>query len=208
MPLSILLCDPQLIVAYKPSLIPTQPDFTELVRSWIKKKFHKPGNVFLHPIHRLDRVASGLVLFARTSKALSRLQEAMRTQSIEKIYMAWVEGSPQELRGTLHHHLLHGSFRAIVSPQGKLSSLHYEIVSREEKQALLRIQLLTGRYHQIRAQMAEIGCPILGDIKYGSHRPWPSGIALCATELKFLHPTRHTDVTLSLNINRDTLSPS
>jgi 23S rRNA pseudouridine1911/1915/1917 synthase len=154
----------------------------------VKKEFNKPGNVFLEPIHRLDKPVSGLVLFARTSKALSRLQEEMRERQMEKIYHAWVEDGPKDDHGTLKHHLIHGSHRAEISPNGKEAILDYEVIKREKNRTELRIKLHTGRYHQIRAQMAAIGCPVIGDTKYGSTQHYPLGIALRATELTFKHP--------------------
>jgi len=185
---NILLCDNHLLVVDKPAEIATQPDLAELAKAWVKKKFNKPGNVFLEPIHRLDKPVAGVVLFARTSKALSRLQEQMREREMEKIYQGWVEGEPKQDQATLKHFLLHGSFRAEISPDGKEAILDYEVIKKEKGRALLRIRLHTGRYHQIRAQLSAIGCPILGDTKYGSHVPWKRGIALYAKELSFKHP--------------------
>jgi 23S rRNA pseudouridine1911/1915/1917 synthase len=189
---NIVLCDNHILVVDKPAEVATQPDLTELARAWVKQKFNKPGRVFLEPIHRLDKPVSGLVLFARTSKALSRLQEQMRERHIEKIYEAWVEGSPKAMTGMLRHHLLHGAFRAEVSPQGKEAILEYQVLKQEKNRAHLRLVLHTGRYHQIRAQLSAIGCPILGDTKYGSRVPWPHGIALRASELSFKHPVTKT----------------
>jgi 23S rRNA pseudouridine1911/1915/1917 synthase len=185
---NIILCDNHILVVDKPAEVATQPDLVQLAKAWVKQKFNKPGGVFLEPIHRLDKPVSGLVLFARTSKALARLQEQMRERQIEKIYEAWVEGCPQEKGGTLRHHLLHGSFRAEISPQGKEAILEYQVLKHKQGRTHLHVVLRTGRYHQIRAQLSAIGCPILGDTKYGSHTPWPQGIALCATQLSFHHP--------------------
>ena len=185
---NIVYVDNHLLVVEKPAEMATQPDLTELAKAWVKQKFNKPGNVFLHPIHRLDKPVSGLVLFARTSKALARLQEMMREREIEKIYHAWVEGTPPEPQGTLVHHLKHGEFKAQISSDGKESILDYKIIKREKGNALLEIHLVTGRYHQIRAQLSAIGCPILGDDKYGSKKKWPKGIALHHAEMRVLHP--------------------
>jgi len=191
---NILLYDNHLLVLDKPVDIATQPDLEELGKAWVKKKFNKPGNVFLEPIHRLDKPVAGVVLFARTSKALSRLQEQMREREMEKVYIGWVEGSPKEQQGILKHYLLHGSFRAEISPEGKESILEYEVLKKEKDRSLLRIRLQTGRYHQIRAQMSAIGCPILGDAKYGSRRGWEKGIALYASELAFKHPVSQEEI--------------
>ena len=193
---NILLYDNHILVVDKPAGIATQPDLTELAKAWVKKKFNKPGNVFLEPIHRLDKPVAGVVLFARTSKALSRLQEQMRERQIEKIYEAWVEGSPKQQRGELRHHLLHGSFRAEISTDGKEAILEYEVMKKEKNHSELRIRLHTGRYHQIRAQLSAVGCPVLGDAKYGSHVTWKDGIALYARELSFKHPVTQEQVTV------------
>lgn len=193
---NILLCDNHVLVVDKPAEIATQPELVELAKAWVKKKFNKPGNVFLEPIHRLDKPVAGVVLFARTSKALSRLQEQMRERKMEKIYEAWVEGAPKQDKGELRHLLLHGSFRAEISPEGKEAILEYEVMKKEKNHTELRIRLHTGRYHQIRAQMSAIGCPVLGDAKYGSHAAWKEGIALYARELSFRHPVTYVYTTV------------
>lgn len=185
---NILFCDNHVLVVDKPAEIATQPDLVDMAKAWVKKKFNKPGNVFLEPIHRLDKPVAGVVLLARTSKALSRLQEQMREREIDKIYIARVEGSLPAESGKLRHKLLHGAFRAVVSPEGKEALLEYQVLKREKGYTEVRILLHTGRYHQIRAQMSAIGCPVLGDTKYGSRTPWPCGIALFADEIAFTHP--------------------
>ena len=179
----------------------TQPDLTELAKAWVKKKYNKPGNVFLHPVHRLDKAVSGLVLFARTSKALSRLQEMMRERKITKIYHALVDGELPSEQGRLVHHLIHGSFRAEVSREGKESILDYQVLKREKGATLLEINLITGRYHQIRAQLSAIGCPVLGDEKYGSKRTWKKGIALHHSEMRFEHPVTKESLVLKTKPN-------
>lgn len=185
---NIIYSDNHLLVVEKPAEMATQPDLTELAKAWVKKKYQKPGNVFLHPVHRLDKAVSGLVLFARTSKALSRLQALMRERKIEKIYHALVEGELPEQKGRLVHHLIHGSFKAEVHQEGKESILEYHVFKSEKGISLLEIDLITGRYHQIRAQLSAIGCPVVGDTKYGSKKPWPHGIALHHSEMRFEHP--------------------
>lgn len=185
---NILACDNQILVADKPAGMATQPDFVDAMKAWVKERFQKPGNVFLEPIHRLDKPVAGLVLFARTSKALSRLQEQMRERQIEKKYEAWVETKPPQEKATLRHILTHGSFRAHLSPEGKEAVLEYEVIKEERGLICLQIRLQTGRYHQIRAQLAAIGCSIVGDSKYGSKKGWKEGIALVATEIAFTHP--------------------
>ncbi len=192
----ILYCDNHLLVVEKPADMATQPDLALLAKGWIKKKFHKPGAVFLEPVHRLDKDVGGLVLFARTSKALSRLQMLMREKKIEKIYHALVEGEPPKREGRLVHLLEHGSHRALVG-KGKESILDYKVLRREKRTTLLEIHLVTGRYHQIRAQLSAIGNPIVGDKKYGSRRTWPIGIALRHVRLRFVHPVTHQEIVVS-----------
>lgn len=161
--------DNHLLILEKPAGIATQPDFHERAKSWLKKAFAKPGDVFLEPIHRLDQPVSGIVLFARTSKALSRLNASMRKGDIQKFYLGWVEGVIQE-KGTLKHYLRHGSHKAEIDPQGKLSILHFHRQQVHAECSLVEITLETGRYHQIRKQFSEIGHPICGDVKYGAKK--------------------------------------
>lgn len=198
---NVIYSDNHLLVVEKPAEMATQPDLTELAKAWVKKKYNKPGNVYLHPVHRLDKAVSGLVLFARTSKALSRLQEMMRERKIKKTYHALVEGKLPEEEGRLVHHLIHGSFRAEVSKDGKESILEYHVLKHEKGVSLLEINLITGRYHQIRAQLSAIGCPVLGDEKYGSKRSWPKGIALHHSELEFEHPVTKEPLVLKSKPN-------
>ena len=136
-----IYCDNHLLVLNKPAGIATQPDFHEAARAWVKENFAKPGNVFLEPIHRLDRPASGIVLFARTSKALTRLNEAMRERKLCKIYLAKVEGQVSE-EGVLEHYLVHGDFRAFVDPNGKKAVLRYRRLKSTERYSLVEIELL------------------------------------------------------------------
>jgi 23S rRNA pseudouridine1911/1915/1917 synthase len=145
-------------------------------------------------VHRLDREVSGVVLFARTSKALSRLNEEIRTRRVEKIYHALLEGVPLEKNGVLEHWLVHGSHAAKVVPAGstgaRLARLEYRALRHDEGLTLVEVRLETGRYHQIRAQLAEMGCPIAGDGRYGSRRATPGRIALHHRRLTFAHPVR------------------
>lgn len=181
-----LYWDNHLLILEKPAGIATQPDFHQLAKAYVKEKANKPGNVFLEPIHRLDKPVSGMVLFARTSKALSRLNEAMRQKKIEKYYLASVEGEIAR-EGTLRHNLLHGDHKALVNPQGKEAILHYRRLETRENFSLIEIHLVTGRYHQIRCQFAEEGYPIVGDKKYGSRQK--GCLALHHHRLSFPHPT-------------------
>lgn len=181
--LKAIYCDNHLFIAEKPAGIATQPEFHEMARAYIKERFKKPGNVFLEPVHRLDKPVSGLVLFARTSKALSRLNEAQRNRAIKKFYLARIEGEPPA-KGTLRHHLIHGDHRALLDPNGKEAILHYK----QLENGSLEIELVTGRYHQIRAQFAAIGHPLIGDTKYGATQK-QEHIALHHHRLELGHPT-------------------
>lgn len=197
--MDIIYVDNHLLVVNKRGGIPTQesPGCTENVtdwaKDWIKRKYDKPGKVFLEPIHRLDKPVSGLVLFARTSKALSRLQEMMRERTIGKWYYALVQQAPSEAQAVLEHYLVHDEHRARVvtsaHPEGKKAILSYRMLKESALGFLLEIELHTGRYHQIRAQLAQIRSPIVGDQKYGSSAKWSKeGIALHHGKLSFVHP--------------------
>lgn len=201
---SAIYSDNHLLVLDKPAGVATQPDFTDIAKAFVKTQYHKPGDVFLHPIHRLDKPVSGLVLFARTSKALSRLQEQMRERKIEKSYLAWVEGNLPQAEGRLVHFLEHGSFQAYVSASGKEAILDYKIVEQKSGLSLVEIRLVTGRYHQIRAQFSAVGCPIVGDEKYGSRRPWSTwstGIALHHARMRLTHPVTKEILTLESSLS-------
>ena len=204
MALKILYEDNHLLALEKPAGLLTQP--TEQVansletraKAFIKERDSKKGNVFLHAVHRLDSQASGIVLFAKSQKALSRLASAMREQKTEKEYLALVEGEPSV--GTLLDFLVHGSHQAKVvhssHPDAKRSEL--EILSCQQVEGRLwkvRIRLVTGRYHQIRAQLAAHGWPIIGDSKYGSRCPFADKtIALHHASFSFPHPTLLTQI--------------
>lgn len=198
-PFEVLYEDNHLLVVTKPAGLLTQSTELEqhslenLAKAWLKEKYKKPFNVFLGVVHRLDKPASGIVLFAKTSKALSRLNEMIRSNDAIKVYCALVEGKPPKESGTLEHFLRHDDHRAYVSnksdPEAKYARLHYDDIKQNENTTLLQILLDTGRYHQIRAQCAAIGCPIVGDVKYGSKRPLPNGvIALHHFRLQLIHP--------------------
>ena len=197
--IDVLYVDNHLLAAVKPAGKVLQPDeinkghFLDDAKRWIKSAYQKPGNVFLEPIHRLDKPVSGIVLFARTSKALSRLQALMREKKITKTYVGFVEGRLPSEEGVLEHFLIHGSHRASIvsstNPKGKCARLHYRVLKTGLKKTLVEISLETGRYHQIRAQFAHIGCPILGDCKYGSQLDWKeNAIALHHAKMTVKHP--------------------
>lgn len=185
--------DSHVLVADKPAGYLTQsaadPNLQDVLKAWVKERYKKPGNVFLEPIHRLDRPVSGLVIFARTTKALSRLQAALRAGQVKKIYRAEVEGKLPAAEGVLEHFLFHGEHRAVVvlanDPRAKRARLHYQVVA----PGVIEIELETGRYHQIRAQLGAIGCPIVGDSKYGA-MVQRQQIALSHERCEFPHPTQ------------------
>jgi 23S rRNA pseudouridine1911/1915/1917 synthase len=205
-PLAVLLQDNHLLAANKPPGLLCQPTEREAdslesrAREWVRRAKDKPGNFFLHAVHRLDREASGVVLFARTSKALSRLNEEIRGRRVEKTYHAWVEGLPPAEEGVLTHWLVHGEHSARIAREGapgaKRASLAYRALRRVEDLTLLEIRLDTGRYHQIRAQLAAAGCPIAGDGRYKSREPTPGRILLHHVRLAFVHPVRKERVVI------------
>ncbi len=195
----VLYSDNHLLALKKPAGLLTQPSGTERdsleaqAKAWIKETMQKPGNVYLHAVHRLDTPVSGIVLFARTSKALSRLQEQMRQQKFKKVYEALVSPIPSIRQGHLRHWLIHREHWSEVVPyqqlDAKLAELDYKVVKEMDDKALLEVTLKTGRYHQIRAQLAAIGSPIVGDERYGSKEIFhPGTIALHHSLLEFVHP--------------------
>ncbi len=199
MNLDVLYHDNHLLAVNKPTGILTQPSGTDKdnledrAKVWVKEAKNKPGNVFLHAAHRLDQVVSGVVLFACTDKALSRLNADMREHKFTKIYHAIVSGTPPQAEGSLRHFLTHDDYHATIAKAGdrdaKECLLDYKVLKKSGHQTLLEIQLHTGRYHQIRAQLAAIGCPILGDGKYGSEIILPeNAIALHHVRLTVIHP--------------------
>lgn len=208
----ILFLDNHLLVAYKPSGMITQPNETdqlsleEWCKQQVKEKFHKPGAVYLHALHRLDKPVEGLVLFARTSKGLSRLNLSMREKKMSKTYLAKVEGRLTCDEGILEHYLLHGDYKAELSskqnPQAKVARLRYRVIKKESKFTWLEIDLETGRYHQIRIQFASIGHPIVGDLKYGSKEALAGGaIALQHFRFQFPHPITNEILKFEVPLN-------
>lgn len=168
---------------------------SDTVKQWIKEKYAKPGNVFLGVTHRLDRPVAGLVVFAKTSKALSRLNNMFRDGEVQKVYRAIVRQRPPQEADTLVHYIrrnekLNKSFASLHEvPNSKKASLSYRLIASSDTYHLLEIALHTGRHHQIRCQLAAIGCPIKGDLKYGFGRSNPDGgISLVAHRIRFTHP--------------------
>lgn len=168
---------------------------SETVKQYLKEKYNKPGNVFIGVTHRLDRPVSGLVVFARTSKALARLNDMFRKGEVKKTYWALVKNTPKEPEGELTHYLVRNEKQNksyaydTEKPDSKMAVLHYKTIAHSDNYCLLEVDLKTGRHHQIRCQLAKMGCPIKGDLKYGYPRSNPDGsICLHARRVHFIHP--------------------
>ena len=214
-----ILCeDNHLIIVNKlPSQI-VQGDKTgdeplsEILKKYIKEKYNKPGEVFLGVVHRLDRPVSGIVLFARTSKVLSRMNEMMKKREIKKIYWAVVKNPPPEISGHLIHYLIRNEKmnKSFVVSEEKTGSqkaeLVYSLLENSNNYHLLEIELLTGRHHQIRVQLAHIGCPIKGDMKYGFPRSNSDGsIHLHARRIELVHPVKKEPILIEAKPPDDSL---
>lgn len=194
--------DNHLLVLYKPAGLLVQADDTgdlsllKLGKAWLKARYNKPGNVFLGMVHRLDRPVAGVIVFCRTSKAASRLSESFRTAKVVKRYVAVLEGRLTRKEGYLLNHmerLPDRSSRIVPEPttRSREARLSFRLLDSSQRRSLVAIQLETGRRHQIRLQFAQIGFPILGDLRYGASAPLPQAqIALLAHELSFQHPTK------------------
>lgn len=201
--MNIIYEDNHLLVVDKPSGLSTQPSphanksLEEEMKEYVRHQTGKKGNIYLHAIHRLDRPVSGIVVFAKTSKALERLNTSMREKKGKKIYHAIVEGVSLPSSGLWEDFLIHGNFQAhVVEKQvegAKHACLSFTVLEERKSITKLEIELITGRYHQIRIQCASRGFPILGDQKYGSKQPYQEGaIALHHTRLEIEHPISHT----------------
>jgi len=175
---------------------------SEKVKAYVKEKYNKPGEVFLGVVHRLDRPVSGVVVFARTSKALDRMNALFRERETQKIYWAIVDRKPKKENGTLVHWLLKNERTNKVThfeheTLGALrSELSYKILQEKNGLYVLEVRPITGRSHQIRVQLSAMGCPILGDVKYGSTKELGRYICLHSSQLKFKHPVQKTDLEL------------
>lgn len=210
--------DNHLIIVYKESGEIVQGDKTgdtplsETVKAYIKDKYHKPGAVFLGVVHRLDRPVSGLVIFARTSKALARLNDMFRRVDIHKTYWAITQNAPPVEQDTLTSWLQRNERqnKSYVYdkevPNSKKAVLNYQLRSRSDRYCLIEVELLTGRHHQIRAQLSHIGCPIKGDLKYGAKRSNPDGsISLLSCKVEFVHPVSKKYIIINSPIPDDKL---
>ena len=186
---------------------------SEIVKAYIKVKYNKPGEVFLGVTHRLDRPTSGVVLFARTSKALTRLNDMFKShEQIKKTYWAIVQGCPKQPEARLENWLIRNEAQNksyIAKPNtnnAKIAVLSYRTLVRGENYTLLEVNLETGRHHQIRCQLAAIGCPVKGDLKYGAKRSNPDGgICLHARKIEFIHPVSKENICITAPVPNDSL---
>lgn len=185
---------------------------SEQLKVWLKEKYAKPGNVFVGVTHRLDRPVSGVVLFAKTSKALARLNEMFRMGEVKKTYWAIVKNCPPAEEGELVDWLVRNEKQNksyaydTERPNAKKAILHYKVIARSDRYFLLSIDLKTGRHHQIRCQLAKMGCPIKGDLKYGFSRSNPDGgISLHARSAEFIHPVSKESIHIVAAVPDDAL---
>lgn len=216
--MEVLYEDNHIIIVYKEAGEIVQGDKTgdeplsEIVKRWIKDKYQKPGNVFLGIVHRLDRPVSGLVVFAKTSKALTRLNNMFRNGEVHKTYWAIVTRPPFEKEATLTDWLVRNE-RQNKSyaynhqiPTSKKSILHYKVINQSERYTLLEINLMTGRHHQIRCQLSNMDCPIKGDLKYGAQRSNSDGsISLLSRRIEFIHPVSKENICIESPLPNDNL---
>ena len=216
--MQILYEDNHIIVVSKTSGEIVQGDKTgdktlcDSVKEYIKEKYAKPGNVFLGIAHRLDRPVSGIVIFAKTSKALSRLNNMFRDGEVHKLYWAITQNMPQKEEDTLTHWIVRNEKQNKSyaydreKPGSKKAMLHYKVISSTDNYTLLAVNLMTGRHHQIRCQLSAIGCPIKGDLKYGSRRSNNDGsISLHARKVAFVHPVSKQPMCIEAPVPDDRL---
>ena len=184
---------------------------SDIVKQWIKEKYAKPGNVFLGVVHRLDRPVSGVVVFAKTSKALARLNAMFSShEEVRKIYWAITANRPTADEGTLTHWLVRKEKQNKSYaydhevPHSKKAILNYRVIGSSDRYHLIEVELLTGRHHQIRCQLSKMGCPIKGDLKYGAKRSNPDGsISLLAREIEFVHPVSKEMIRVTAPLPQD-----
>ena len=216
--MEIVYEDNHLIIVYKHSGEIVQGDKTgdvplsEDVKCYLKEKFQKPGNVFLGVVHRLDRPVAGLVVFAKTSKALTRLNKMFRDGEVHKTYWAITKNLPPQSEGTLTDWLVRNEKQNKSYaydhevPHSKKAILKYRLIGQSDHYCLLEVNLMTGRHHQIRCQLAHMGCPIKGDLKYGAQRSNPDGsICLLAHHVEFVHPVSKQLISLDSPLPEDKL---
>jgi 23S rRNA pseudouridine1911/1915/1917 synthase len=215
--MTVLYEDNHVIIVNKESGEIVQGDKTgdtplsDIVKQWIKKKYAKPGNVFLGVVHRLDRPVSGVVVFAKTSKALSRLNTMFSShKEVSKTYWAISASRPTEDEGTLTHWLVRKEKQNKSYaydhevPHSKKAILNYRVIGSSDRYHLIEVELLTGRHHQIRCQLSKMGCPIKGDLKYGAKRSNPDGsISLLAREIEFVHPVSKEMIRVTAPLPQD-----
>jgi len=202
------------LVLYKPAGLLTQADETrepsllDLGKAWVKEIYGKPGSVYLGMVHRLDRPVAGIVLFCRTSKAAARMSDQIRTEAVEKYYLAVLEGELKENSGRLLNFLERRDKRSSIvvperTPGSQEARLYFNVLEKLEGRTLVRVKLETGRHHQIRVQFAHMGHPVVGDLRYGAPAPLPQKqIALFAKELVIMHPVRGEKMSFSSPIPR------
>jgi 23S rRNA pseudouridine1911/1915/1917 synthase len=214
--MTVLYEDNHIIAVNKSSSEIVQGDKTgdqplsETIKLYLKEKYNKPGEVFLGVTHRLDRPVSGVVLFAKTSKALTRLNEMFRNQEVTKTYWAIVKEKPELPEGRLEHYLVRNEKqnKSVAYDKersdAKKAALSYRLIAHSDTYYLLEVHLETGRHHQIRCQLAKMGCPIKGDLKYGFPRSNPNGgISLHARSVEFIHPVSKQPVSLTAPVPTD-----
>lgn len=216
--MTVVYEDNHIIIVNKASSEIVQGDKTgdkplaDIVKDYLKDKYQKPGNVFVGVTHRLDRPVSGLVIFAKTSKALSRLNEMFKNSEVKKTYWAIVKNAPRETEAELTHFLVRNekqnksyAYDKEV-PNSKKAILNYRLIGKSQNYYLLEVDLKTGRHHQIRCQLAKMGCPIKGDLKYGFSRSNPDGsISLHARYVRFIHPVSKELIEVSAPVPNDSL---
>jgi 23S rRNA pseudouridine1911/1915/1917 synthase len=210
--MEVIYEDNHLLVVNKPAnwivqgASPGQKSLLDWAADYLRVKYSKPGKVFVGVVSRLDGPVTGVLPLARTSKGASRLSEQFRNRSPNKIYWAIVENQPRETASRLEHHLVRNEDEtktrvvANATSNSKLSILEYRCVGQNELGYELAIQLISGRKHQIRAQLQAIGCSIVGDVKYGAQQPFPTGIALHCRQLDVEHPTLKTELRLRASL--------
>ncbi|MEA5080159.1 MAG: RluA family pseudouridine synthase [Dysgonamonadaceae bacterium] len=216
--MKVLYEDNHLIIVNKAPSEIVQGDKTgdkplsETVKEYLKEKYNKPGNVFCGVTHRLDRPTSGVVVFTKTSKALSRMNEMFKNGEVDKTYWAIVKKMPPKDEATLIHYLIKNekTNKSMAydteKPHTKKAVLHYKLIARSDNYFLLEVKIDTGKHHQIRCQLSKIGCPIKGDLKYGADRSNPDGsISLHARNISFIHPVSKEQINVSAPVPENNL---